>query len=116
VSKRKWSSTLVSMPRTQSSLLANREVKISIDNSVLRNSVRLSLSAVRMQPETKVLTTVVECFAREVVSPLLQAYLKSPEFEGNEGNVFYLQGTDVPRDVYRLVQVAIQDDLMEEME
>jgi hypothetical protein len=100
------------MSRTKSNLLANRKVSIYIDDSVLCTSVTLSLSAVRMEPSVGVLTSSVELFAKEVVSPLVQAYL-GPDKE-NIG--LYLQGSDVPRDVYRLVQVAIGAELMDEME
>jgi hypothetical protein len=102
----------ITMRRAKDALLANREVSICIDSNMLRGCLTLSLAPVRMSPTVPVLTSIVEQFAREEVLPVVQAYLKSPK----EDILLYVPGSGVPRTVLRLVQIAVEVPLMEEME
>jgi hypothetical protein len=96
-------------------LLANREVSICIDSSVLCGSLTLSLAPVRMSPTFQVLTSVVEQFAEEEIAPVVRAYLDSQD-NLTENSPLYVPGSDVPRGIHRLVQIFIERPLMDEME
>jgi hypothetical protein len=66
-----------------------------------------------MKPSVDLLTSVVERFAKEEVYPRVQSYLRA---QGKDGSSLFLPNSDVPRDVYRLVQLAVEDPLMIELE
>jgi hypothetical protein len=103
------------MPRSNSTstLLANREVSICIDSHMLSASLVLSLASVRLKPQLEVLTSVVERFAKQEVSPIVQIYLAP---QGKENCPLYRPGCCIPRDVIRLVQIAIEEPLLHELE
>jgi hypothetical protein len=101
------------MSRSNNALLANRVVSICIDSSVSCGCLTLSLAPVRMDPSARLLTTLVEEFAREEIVPVVQAYLS---LQNKENSPLYVPGCAVPRDIHRLVQVYIERPLMEELE
>jgi hypothetical protein len=103
----------VTMPRSRKEkpdLLANPQVKVRIDDSMLGNAITLSLASVRMKPSVELLTRVVGLFAKEKIVPVIQAYLKK------DGVALYLPGSDVPYDVHRLIEVLLEEPLANELE